>query len=404
MEICTEEKMRKSSQRVLLAVILGSLAALGPLCSDLYLPALPQVASDLGTSTASVQLSLTATLLGLAVGQLFIGPLSDMCGRKQPLVITMGLFILVTFLCAFVDSIEQLVVLRFLQGLVGAGGVVLSRTIACDLYQGTELTKFFSLLMAINGLAPICAPVVGGQILNFSHWPGIFIVLGIGSIFIFAGVFRLEETLPPEKRNPSGLKAAFQVFAGLFANKVFMGYVLVQGFIMGGFFGYIAASPFVLQTMYGLSPTLFSLCFAINGLGVMLAAQLTARLSLQYGDKPVLFGGLCLALAASILVLFLGIAHFFSMALMLMALFLVASCIGITTTTSFTLAIGSQKGSAGTASGLLGVSVFLFGAISSPLVGMEGSASALPLGIVLTVSNGLALLIFLAIRRNDQKR
>lgn len=393
-----EKKKSTNSRRLVLATILGSLAALGPLCSDLYLPALPQIAADLGSDTALVQLSLTATLLGLALGQLFIGPISDMSGRKKPLMITMGLFVVVTFFCGFVNSVPQLIALRFVQGLVGSGGVVLSRTIACDLYEGTELTKFFSLLMAINGLAPICGPVLGGQILRFSHWPGIFMVLGGISVLIFIGAAGLQETLPREKRKPSGIKTTFSMFGGLFANRVFMGYVLIQGFVMAAFFGYIAASPFVLQTMYGLSATMFSLCFAVNGLGVMLAAQLTARLSVRYGDKPVLFGGLLISLAAGVVVLLLALNNIMAVGLMLGALFFVASSIGITTTTSFTLAIGSQKGAAGTASGLLGVAVFLFGAMASPLVGMGGSTTALPLGIVLVAADGIALLIFLSVR------
>lgn len=255
-------------RRVFIAVILGILAGMGPLCTDLYLPALPEAAVFFQTDAAMVQLSLTATLLGLAFGQIVIGPISDMWGRKMPLITSLLVFVVTSFLCATATSIGAFIVFRFIQGLSGAGGVVLSRTMACDLYNGAELTKFFSLLMLINGIAPIFGPVIGGQILKLTDWRGIFFFLGACSIIITGLVLcGLKETLPTERRISGGLKSAFRIFAVLLCNRDFLRYTLIQSFVMAGMFGYIAASPFVLQMVYGLSAEAFSLCFAINGIG-----------------------------------------------------------------------------------------------------------------------------------------
>lgn len=379
-------------RRVFIAVILGILAGMGPLCTDLYLPALPEAAVFFRTDAAMVQLSLTATLLGLALGQIVIGPVSDMWGRKMPLLVSLAVFVATSFLCATATSIGAFIAFRFIQGLSGAGGVVLSRTMACDLYSGAELTKFFSLLMLVNGVAPIFGPVIGGQILKLTDWRGIFFFLGVCSILIIGAVLcGLKETLPVERRISGGLKSAFQVFALLLRNRNFLRYTLIQSFVMAGMFGYIAASPFVLQTVYGLSAEAFSWCFAVNGVGIMAAAQLTARLSARYGDEKILRGGLLLSLGASCVVFAANALPGITAWGIMAPLFVVVACVGITTTTSFSLAVRSQKEGAGSASGILGVTSFLFGAGASPLVGLAGGAAAWPMALVLLGSGGAAL-------------
>ncbi len=381
-------------ERFLIATCLGMLAGIGPLCTDFYLPALPQVAASLQASASEVQLSLTASLIGIAAGQVFIGPISDMRGRRMPLLVSLTIFLITSLLCAASGTIMELVVWRFMQGVAGAGGIVLSRAIACDLYSGSDLTEFFSLLMLINGIAPILSPVAGGQILKFTDWSGIFIVLSVLSLVIFTFVwFGVKESLPVERRKSGGIKGMLIAFAHLFHDKRFTGYALMHSFIIGGLFGYIAASPFVLQGLYGLSAENFSLCFAVNGIGIMIAAQLTGKMSGRFGEKGLLKFGLTLALVASLAILFVSYFKISEIWSIVVPLFIMVSCIGITTTTSFALAIQTQRNAAGSASGMLGVIAFLFGAIASPLVGIGGGASAVPMGIVLVGTNLIAFLI-----------
>ncbi len=381
-------------ERFLIAICLGMLAGIGPLCTDFYLPALPQVAASLQASASEVQLSLTASLIGIAAGQVFIGPISDMRGRRMPLLVSLTIFLITSLLCAASGTIMELVVWRFMQGIAGAGGIVLSRAIACDLYSGSDLTEFFSLLMLINGIAPILSPVAGGQILKFTDWSGIFIVLSVLSLVIFTFTwFGVKESLPVERRKSGGIKEMLLAFGHLFQDKRFTAYALVHSFIIGGLFGYIAASPFVLQGLYGLSAENFSLCFAVNGIGIMIAAQLTGKMSGRFGEKCLLKFGLTLALVASLAILFVSYFKISEIWSIVVPLFIMVSCIGITTTTSFALAIQTQRNAAGSASGLLGVIAFLFGAIASPLVGIGGGASAVPMGIVLVGTNSIAFLI-----------
>ncbi|MBP2628057.1 MAG: drug resistance transporter [Firmicutes bacterium] len=385
--------------RLWMAIILGCLAGMGPLCTDFYLPALPQIATNLNASASLVQFSLTATLLGVAIGQIFIGPISDIRGRKKPLLISLIIFIISSFMCSFAISIWELIVFRFIQGLAGAGGIVLSRAIACDLYTGPELTKFFSLLMLINGIAPIFSPVIGGQILALSDWKGIFFILGLFSIILAVAVFfGMEESLSEERRNAGSLKATFLMFSQLLSDRSFVGYVLVQGFIIAGLFAYIAGSPFVLQTIYGLSAKTFSLCFAINGLGIMIFAQLTGYFTGKFSERQLLIFGLNLALLCSVLLLAMTMIKV-SVIFILLQLFIIVSCIGITTTTSFSLAIQRQPHSAGSASGLLGVVSFIFGAIASPLVGLGSGTTAIPMAMVVTIANLLACVSYFKLAR-----
>ena len=386
-----------------MASVLGFLAAMGPLCTDLYLPALPSMAEQLSSSASQMQLSITACLLGLSLGQIVLGPFSDAHGRKFPLLCSLAVFILASFFCSRASGVGELVVLRFIQGLAGSGGVVLSRAIACDLFRGTELTKFFSLLMLINGVAPIFGPVLGGQIMNFFQWPAIFLFLTLCGVAQFSLVFfGYSETLPGEKRVQGGMLQSIRSMLRLFGNRVFLSYMLIQGFVMAGFFGYISASPFVLQNLYGLSAQQYALCFGLNGFGIMLFAQITGRLCTAYGDRKLLFAGVFLSLLSAVCVAVVAVLHL-PVAFMTGALFFFVSSIGITTTTSFSLAIAAQKGGAGSASGLLGVTSFVFGAAASPLVGLGGSSTAVPMAVVAVISSLCVLFFFFMARRNDKK-
>jgi len=381
-------------RRLFLALLLGMLAAFGPLCTDTYLPSLPALSADLGISTSATQLTITACLLGMALGQIFVGPLSDGTGRRKPLFAALIFFTLASVLCAAAKTGNSFIALRFAQGLGGAGGIVLSRAIACDLFRGAELTNFMSLLMAVNGIAPITGPLLGGWLASISGWPLIFYFLtGFGVLLLVLCAAALPETLLPAMRREGGLGASWSAMGQLLRQKAFMCYVGVQGFTMGGFFGYVAASPFVLQGMYGISPQGYSVIFGCNALSVMGVALTTARLSRRYGEARLLQLGNLLRGAACLGVLAVTLLSPASPIPLIIALFFMVALQGMTLPTSFTLGISAQNVGAGTASGILGVAVFIFGAGTSPLVGLAGAGTAVPLGLVSAVTGMAALLL-----------
>ncbi|AMA72981.1 MULTISPECIES: multidrug effflux MFS transporter [Aneurinibacillus] len=388
------------SRRLWMAVVLGSLSAFGPLSLDMYLPSLPILARDLHTSTSLAQFSLTFCLLGLALGQLLAGPFSDVRGRRLPLLASLIIYAVTSLLCAFAPSILALILLRFVQGLAGAAGIVISRAIVRDLYSGSELTKFYSLLMLVNGVAPIVAPIAGGQLLRVTAWPGVFIVLGIIGILMFLAVlFGLPETLSSQNRSAGGIKNTLSTFRGLVSDRVFMGYALAQGLVVAAMFAYISGSPFVLQNIYGVSPQMFSMFFAINGLGIIIATQITGRLVDRVGETKLFISGLGLAFLGGIMLLVMILIGA-RLSAVLLPLFVVVSSVGIVTTTGFSLAMQNQGQSAGSASALLGLLSFIFGGMVAPLVGLGGSYTAVPMGIVIAVAEASAILCYATLTRH----
>jgi DHA1 family bicyclomycin/chloramphenicol resistance-like MFS transporter len=390
----------KKTNLIWLIFLLGSLSAFGPLSLDLYLPALPELAENLNTSSSYAQLSLTACMVGLSVGQLFAGALSDIHGRRLPLLIGLAIYAAASVLCAFSPSIEVLVALRFIQGLAGSAGIVISRAIVRDMYSGPELTKFFAMLMLVNGAAPIFSPVVGGQLLKVTPWEGLFIVLaGWGVLTLLAVLFGLPETLSANKRMTGGLRETVSTFRSLLRDRSFMGYALAQALVSAAMFAYIAGSPFVLQNIYGVSPQMFSVFFAINGCGIILAGQLTGRLASRVGEKKLFRTGLAIAAVSGSLLLAM-IAASAGLVALLIPLFFVVSSVGIVSTTGFSLAMREHGHAAGSASALLGLLSFLLGGALAPIVGIAGSANALPMGIIIAVTDiGAILCYFVMIRR-----
>lgn len=392
------------TNRVWLIILLGSLSAFGPLSLDMYLPALPKLSEDLHTSSSLVQLSLTACMIGLSVGQLFAGTWSDIRGRRFPLLIFLAIYGVSSVLCALSPSIGLLIALRFVQGFSGAAGIVISRAIVRDLYSGPELTKFFAMLMLVNGAAPIFAPIVGGQLLEFTSWEGVFVVLAIWGVLILAAVyFGMPETLAPDKRMAGGLRQTILTFRILLSDRSFMGYALAQGLVMAAMFAYIAGSPFVLQNIYGVSPQGFSLLFAINGLGIILFGQATGRLAARVGEKKLFLTGLTTAVTGGAALLALIIVEAPLIAI-LIPLFFVVACVGIISTTGFSLAMQKHGHVAGSASALIGLLSFTFGGIMAPLVGLGGSANALPMGIWIAVAEIGAVLCYIFFIRMPQRK
>lgn len=370
-------------------VVLGGLTMFGPLSLDLYLPALPQLADDLNASASAAQLSITACLVGLAVGQLLAGPLSDRLGRKRPLIIGLVAYLLASIACALAPSATVLIVLRLIQGLGGAAGIVISRAIARDLYSGSALMIFFSRLLLIAGLAPVLAPILGGQLSLIMSWRGIFGVLaGFGAVLLLAGWLGLKETLPPERRIVGGFRRTLQGYNTLLHDRFFVGCALSSGLAGATMFAYIAGSTFVLQRIYGMSPQGFSFVFGGISLGLVAAAQIGARLALVWPLTRVLGLGLMINLFGAT-ALFVTVVAGLRMGVLIGTLVVMVCAVGLIFPTANALAMADYPDLAGTASSLQGLSQFVFGAVAAPLVGIAGEHTAVPLGIVTT---GVSLL------------
>ncbi|WDL87866.1 Bcr/CflA family multidrug efflux MFS transporter [Priestia aryabhattai] len=391
-------------KRIQLAILLGSLGLLGPFTIDTYLPSFPTIVKDFHTTASLVQISLTACLLGLGAGQLFIGPLSDVKGRRKPLLLFLCLYLLASLTCSFSPNIYFLIVARFVQGFSAAGGLVVSRAIVRDLFSGKELTKFFTLIVLVGNLGPIVAPIAGGAILSFTKWNGVFIVLAcIGAILIFMVSLKLPETLPPEKRVPSNLPQLMSNFGSLFKEREFMGYAFTQGFTTAGIFAYVSGIPFVYQNIYHVSPQQFSLLFGVNGLGLIIGSRLVGRLADYISERTFLKIGLGISIAAGAMLL---IALLLKASLIAVAIpiFFFVSSISIIGTTSFALAIESQGHIAGSASALLGLLPFVLGSLSAPLVGIAGSYTGVPMGVTIFGASLLAFLsYFVLVRKRSVK-
>ncbi|VTR37600.1 Bcr/CflA subfamily drug resistance transporter [Actinobacillus pleuropneumoniae] len=301
-----------------------------------------------------------------------------------------------SLLCAFAPTIWVLVALRFVQGASGAAGIVISRAVVRDLYTGSELTKFFTLLMLINGLAPIIAPVFGAFILNFVSWRGVFVVLFlIGLLMLLAVWLGLPETLNREKRASGGIRQTFQTFGTLVRDRVFIGYALSQAFVSAAMFAYISGSPFVLQDIFGVSPQMYSLFFAVNGVGIVLFSQITGRLASRTGETKLLTTGLLIAAFGGTSLLAIT---WLGGGLLLIApmLFLIVSAVGMVSATTTSLAMQKQEAhTSGSASALLGLLPLLLGAAASPLVGLGDGTTAAPMGTVIGIAELLAVSSFL---------
>ncbi len=379
-------------------VVLGLLSTFGPLSLDLYLPALPELADDLASTPSAAQLTITACLIGLAVGQLVAGPLSDRFGRRRPLLMGLVAYLLASLACAFAPSVAALVALRLVQGLAGAAGLVIARAVARDLYEGRRLVLFFTRLTLISGLAPVIAPVLGGQLSRVMSWRGIFVVLaGFGALLLVAGLLQ-RETLPPERRSTGGLTTTVQGFRVLLRDRFFVGAALSAGLAGASMFAYISGATFVLQRLYGLSAQSFSLAFGLNSVGIMAMSQVGARLSRRWPPARVLGLGLALNLVgaaslATTVLLGLGLGF------LIPSLFVMVSALGLVFPTATALAMSDYPRQAGTASSLLGLGQFVFGALVAPLVGIAGEETAVPLGVVAVTVSACASLAYLTLVR-----
>jgi DHA1 family bicyclomycin/chloramphenicol resistance-like MFS transporter len=385
------------SLRVVAVLALAS--AIAPFATDMYLPALPRIAREFDVSTSVVQLTLTGFLLGVGLGQLIIGPLSDTTGRRRPLLVASGICILASILCALAPTIGLLIIARFVQGFSGAAGAVLSRAVITDRTSGTTTARYFSLMMVISGVAPIIAPITGAGLLGPIGWRGILWVVAAISVVMFAGLATsIPESLPPELRHSGGVRAFALKARGVLGNRRFTGYAATFAFAFMTMFGWISASPFVLQNKLGLATGWYALAFASNAVAYLTANAVNVKIVRRYGQRLLIKYGLSGLVVAS---LGMGVnvglgTHVWPTVVLA---FMTLASMGFVLGNCAALAIEQVRHSAGTGSAVLGASQFGLGALVAPLVGLAGSHSAVPLAVSMIVTTALAAMIFTAVGR-----
>jgi DHA1 family bicyclomycin/chloramphenicol resistance-like MFS transporter len=374
--------------------ILGALVALGPLSTDAYVPGLPDLARDLGTSASSAQLTITTCLIGLAAGQILAGPLSDARGRRGPLLFGLALYTVAGLLCALAPSVWALIVLRAVQGIGGAFAIVIAFASVRDRFSGVAAARYFSLLLLVTGLAPVLSPLFGAQVLRFGDWRAVFVALAvISALILLAVAVRLPESLPVEKRHQGGAREMRAVFGALLRDRRYVGFALANAFAFGAMFAYIAGSPFVLQDIYGLSVQQYAVVFAVNALGLVIAAQVSGRLVAALGPRRLLAAGV-LGSALGGVGLFAAIQADAAVALVLVGFFVVVASVGLVMPNAAALALEDHGANAGSASALLGFSQFFLGGVVAPIVGIAGAHDAGPTAAVIAVLGLAALLAF----------
>lgn len=377
-----------------LALILGALAAFGPLSIDTYLPALPTIATDFGTTTAAVQQTLSAFFIGLALGQLVYGPLSDRMGRRAPLLFGCAMYTVVSIGCAFAGSTLGLMGLRFLQALGSSAGVVIGRSVVRDLFDERESARMYSFLVLVMGIAPITAPLIGGQLLVMFGWRAIFFTLAVFGLFCFVLVwFGLGETLPAERRTASGLGTVVRGYLALASDGRYIGFALAGGLGSAAMFAYISGSPFVFIELNGVPPDRFGLFFGANAFGLIAASQLNRWLLERYTSTQLLSAALTVTAVAAISLFATTLAGIGGFPLMLALLFITIASTGMVMPNATALAMAPYGRKAGSASALLGATQFMAGALAGALVGLLANGTAVPMTAVIALCGGGAFVI-----------
>ena len=381
------------------ALVLGGFVALGPLTIDMYLPALPTITRDLETTSAAVQLTLTGTLIGLALGQLVLGPVSDALGRRRPLLAGTALHVLASLLVLVAPNLAVLGALRVLQGVGTAAGAVVALAIVRDLFEGRAAATMLSRLFLVLGAAPVLAPTIGGELLRVTSWRGIFAFLAVyGVVMITVGVRALPETLPPERRQSSGLVGTLRGYRGLFRDRAYVGLVLVAGLTMAGLFSYVAGSAFVYQGEFGLDEQQFGLLFGAGAVWLIGATQLNPVLLRRWSPQRLLVAGTVAGALAGAALLGFAATSTGGLPAVAGSLWAVLFSCGLALPNAPALALSRHGEAAGTAAALLGAIQFGVGAVVSPVVGLLGN-DATAIGTVIVVALALAILVLVAVVR-----
>ncbi|KGJ28921.1 multidrug effflux MFS transporter [Staphylococcus haemolyticus] len=386
-----EQKQKKNSP--LFIIILGALTAIGALSIDMFLPGLPELKNDFNTTTANAQLTLSLFMIGLGLGNLFVGPISDSIGRKKPLVISMIIFALASLGIVFVENIWIMVFLRFIQGFTGGAGAVISRAIASDMYRGNELTKFLALLMLVNGVAPVIAPALGGLILSFAVWRMVFVILTLfGVLMVLGSLFKVPESLSVENRDSSGVNVIFSNFKSLLTTPRFVLPMLIQGVTFIMLFSYISASPFLVQKIYGVSPLHFSWMFAGVGITLIIASQIAGKL-VDYFHPQVLLRAFTIIQIFGVVIVSLTLINHWHFALLVIGFIVLVAPVTGVATLGFSIAMEERTTGSGSASSLLGLLQSLLGGLVTPLVNLKGEYNSMPYIIIISLTAILLIIL-----------
>ncbi|MDH6235756.1 multidrug effflux MFS transporter [Cryobacterium sp. CG_9.6] len=391
-------------QRLVYVLILGALTALGPFTIDLYLPAFPTLESDLGVSAAAIQLTLTGTMIGFGFGQLVVGPWSDKVGRRLPLMLATGFHILACIGAALSTDIVWLGVFRVLQGFGAAAGAVVALAMVRDLFGGKPLVKMLSRLALVSGLAPVLAPVIGSQLLLVMPWRGIFWVLAAyGALVILAVAFFIVETLPPSARQTRGHNTLGQRYRAVLGDRTFIGVAIIGAMTFTGLFSYLSASPFLFQQVYDLSAQQYGILFAVNSLGIVTGVQLSSRLMhrLNVGPQWILSVSTVVLVITAVAIMLLDLAGAGLWGTLVPLWFFIAAC-GFTLPSVQVIALNGHGQEAGTAASLLGAANFGVAGLISPIVGLLGVGTAVPMSAVMATTSLLAIVALWVIVRPRQ--
>jgi len=386
-----------SAERLRVILVLGALIALGPLTIDMYLPALPSIVDDLNTSSAAVQLTLTGTLIGLAIGQLVIGPLSDIVGRRLPLIAGTAVHIVASLLCVVAPSVAMLGVFRGLQCLGAAAADVVAMAVVRDLFTGRAAATVLSRLMLVMGVAPVLAPSIGGGILLVGSWRWVFgalALLGVGLLVL--AIFSLRESLPPERRRGRGIMPIVRTYGSLLRDGQFLVLVFVAALAMSALFAYIAGSSFALQEEFGLNEQQFAIVFSLGAIALIGASQFNVVVLGHFTPVRIVIAALAAALAAAVVMAFLSLAGLGGILGFLIPLWFVLGAVGFVMPNAPALALTRHGEAAGTAAALLGAAQFGFGAIIAPVVGVLGN-DAVAVSVTMVGVSATALVALTAV-------
>lgn len=377
-----------------IVLLLGALIALGPLSIDLYLPALPALTEDLSATPSSVQLTLTGILVGLGLGQLLIGPLSDIYGRRRPLLVGIAVNVGTSLLCAVAPSIVVLDVLRVVQGVGAAAASVVAMAVVRDLFTGRAAAAVISRLVMVMGIAPVLAPSLGSAVLAVGSWRTVFVVLaGLGLLLGLLAAVALKETLPPERRATPGLRTTLRGYADLLHDRTLVGYMLVASLTMAAVFAYVSGASFVLQDGFGLDERAFGILFSVGAVGLIAFAQVNVALLRRFSPGTILSTALLVAAAAALVMLANAVSGTGGLFGILVPVWVVMAMLALCGPNATALALASHGQRAGAAAALLGTAQFALGAAIAPLTGLGEPGSAVPMAATMAGSLVLAAVL-----------
>ncbi|MEZ5126773.1 MAG: multidrug effflux MFS transporter [Thermoleophilia bacterium] len=387
-------------QILVLVAVLGGVFSLGALATDLYQPGLPTMADDLGIGTRSAQMTITALLAGLALGQLAAGPLSDSLGRRRPLLVGLALFVASSIVCAVAPSALILTIARVVQGMAAAAGVALGNAVVTDYFRDREAARVLSRLVLVSYIVPVLAPLVGSVVLRLTSWRGLFVTMAIvGAVLLMAVAVGLRESLPRQRRAPADTRALLKTLADLRHDRGFVGLTLSAALMYGAFFAYLTGVSFVMQRQYGASPLLFSVLFSVNALGMMAASQLNHMLLARLAPRTLHAAGLSGCLLAGTGALIVAALPGTSLLALEVPLFALVFCVGLATPDVTALALSRHPNVAGSAAAGFGTVRLGLASATTPLVGIGGTVAAVPMAAVMVASSAGALAALAAVWR-----